>query len=87
MLFLVGLHLLFTLHFKIRISFKFNCSDGVLVKGESFQISTSVLQEKRTAVLMLCATILWDRTTVRANKDTMEMEISAVRVKVLLLYF
>ena len=64
-----------------------NCSDGVLIKGESFQISTSVLQEKRTAVLMLCATILWDRTTVRANKDTMEMEISAVRVKFLLLYF
>ena len=48
---------------------------------------TSVLQEKPTAVLMLCATILRDRTTVHANKDTMEMEISAVRVTFLLLYF
>ena len=46
-----------------------------------------MLQEKRTAVLMLCATILRDRTTVHANRDTMEMEISAVRVTFLLLYF
>ena len=46
-----------------------------------------MLQEKRTAVLMLCATILRDRTTVHANKDTMEMEISAVQVPFLLLYF
>ena len=46
-----------------------------------------MLQEKRTAVLMLCATILRDRSTVHANEDTMEMEISAVRVTFLLLYF
>ena len=83
----VGLHFLFTIFFKIRISFKINCSDDVLIKGESFQMLTSVLQEKPTAVLMLCATILRDRTTVHANKDTMEMEISAVRVTFLLLYF
>ena len=41
-----------------------------------------MLQEKPTAVLMLCATILRDRTTVHANKDTMEMEISAVWVTI-----
>ena len=29
-----------------------------------------MLQEKRNAVLMLCATILRDPTTVRAKKDT-----------------
>ena len=46
-----------------------------------------MLQEKPTAVLMLCATILRDRSTVHAKKDTMEMEISAVRVTFLLLYF
>ena len=63
------------------------CLDNVLIKGESFQISMSVLQENRTAVLMLCATILRDRTTVHAKKDTMEMEISAVRVTFYLLYF
>ena len=73
---------IYTLFFLICISFKINCSDDVLIKGESFQISTSVLQEKRTAVLMLCATILRDRTTVHANKDTMEMEISAVWVTI-----
>ena len=50
-------------------------------------MSTNVLQEDRTAVLMLCVTILRDRTTVHANKDTMEMEISAVRVTFYLLYF
>ena len=48
------------------------------MKVGSFQISTSVLQVKRNAVLMLCATILRDRTIVHANRDTMEMEISAV---------
>ena len=83
----MGLHLLFTLYFLICISFKINCSDDVLIKGESFQISTSVLQEKPTAVLMLCATILRDRTTVHAKKDTMEMEISAIWVTFLMLYF
>ena len=50
-------------------------------------MSTNVLQEDRTAVPMLCVTILRDRTTVHANKDTMEMEISAVRVTFYLLYF
>ena len=65
---------------KISISFKISCSDDVLIKGESFQIMTSLLQEKPTAVLMLCATILRVRTTVHANTDTMEMEISAVWV-------
>ena len=64
-----------------------NSSDNVLIKGESFQISTSVLQEQRAAVLMLCAAILWDRTTVHAKKDTMEMEICAVWGTFLLLYF
>ena len=44
-------------------------------------------REHPIAVLMLCATILRDRTTVHANKDTMEMEISAVWVTFLLLYF
>ena len=63
------------------------CLDNVLIKGESFQISMSVLQENRTAVLMLCVTIQRDRTTVDAKKDTMEMEISAVRVTFYLLYF
>ena len=37
---------IYTLFFLICISFKINCSDDVLIKGESFQISTSVLQEK-----------------------------------------
>ena len=77
----MSFHLLFTLYFLICISFKINCSD-ILINGESFQISTSVLQEKPTAVLMLCATILRDPTTVHANKDTMEMEISAVWVTI-----
>ena len=57
------------------------------MKGGSFQISTSVLQVKRNAVLMLCATIVRDRTIVDANRDTMEMEISAVWVIFLLLCF
>ena len=33
-----------------------------------------MLQEKRTAVLMLCVTILRDRTIAHANRDTMGME-------------
>ena len=57
------------------------------MKGGSFQISTSVLQVKRNAVLMLCATIVRDRTIVHANRDTMEMEISAVWVIFPLLCF
>ena len=64
-----------------------NSSDDVLMKRDSFQISTSVLQEQRAAVVMLCAAILWDRTTVHAKKDTMEMKICAVWVTFLLLYF
>ena len=39
-----------------------------------FQILTSVPRESTTAVLMLCATIPRDRTTVRANLDILEME-------------
>ena len=43
-----------------------------------------MLQEKPTAVLMLCATILRDRTTVHVNQDTMELEVSAFWVTFLL---
>ena len=39
-----------------------------------FQILTSVPRESTTAVLMLCATIPRDRTTVHANLDIMEMD-------------
>ena len=84
----MGLHFLFTIFFlKSEFVVLINCSDDVLIKGDSFQMLTSVLQEKPTAVLMLCATILKDRTTVHANTDTMEMEISAVWVTIVLLYF
>ena len=84
----MGLHFLFTIFFlKSELVVLINCSDDVLIKGDSFQMLTSVLQEKPTAVLMLCATILRDRTAVHANTDTMEMEISAVWVTIVLLYF
>ena len=39
-----------------------------------FQILTSVPRESTTAVLMLCATIPRDRTTVHANLDILERE-------------
>ena len=41
----------------------------------------SVLQENRTAVLMLCATILRVPTTVRVNQDILEMD-GLAKVKV-----
>ena len=40
----------------------------------TFQILMSVLQKHTTAVLMLCATIPRDRTTVHANLDILEMD-------------
>ena len=39
-----------------------------------FQTLTSVLRESTTAVLMVCATIPRDRTTVHVNLDILEME-------------
>ena len=41
------------------------------------QMLTSVLRESTTAVLMLCATIPRDRTTVHANLDILEMDCPA----------
>ena len=73
--------------FKSALVFKIDSSDEVLINGRSFQISTSVLQEKRNAVLMLCATMLRDPTTGRAKKDTVEMEISTIWVTFLPRYF
>ena len=39
-----------------------------------FQTLTSVLRESTIAVLMVCATITRDRTTVHVNLDILEMD-------------
>ena len=39
-----------------------------------FQTLTSALRESTTAVLMVCATIPRDRTTVHVNLDILEMD-------------
>ena len=39
-----------------------------------FQMLTNVPKDNTTAVLMLCATTVKDRTTVHANMDILEMD-------------
>ena len=50
-----------------------------------FQILTSAQKENTTAVLMLCATIPRDRTTVHVNLDILEMDRHAQVIFVLFL--
>ena len=62
----VGLNLFFTSYFHI-------CNGDVLIKEESFQIPISVLQEHKTAVKMLFATMLKVPITLQINLDILEM--------------
>ena len=50
------------------------CNDDVLIKKDYFQISISVLQEHKTAVKMLFATIPKVPLTVHVNLDILEMD-------------
>ena len=50
------------------------CNDDVLIKKDYFQISVSVLQEHKTAVKMLFATIPKVPLTVHVNLDILEMD-------------
>ena len=50
------------------------CNDDVLIKKDYFQISMSVLQEHKTAVKMLFATIPKVPLTVHVNLDILEMD-------------
>ena len=63
----MGLNLFFTSYFHI-------CNDDVLIKKDYFQISVSVLQEHKTAVKMLFATIPKVPLTVHVNLDILEMD-------------
>ena len=76
----VGLNLFFTSYFHI-------CNDDVLIKEEYFQISMSVLQEHKTAVKMLFATIPKVPITVHVNQDILEMDrVAKVNVTVALIF-
>ena len=50
----------------------YNCRKSLNIL--SFQTLMSVPEEHTNAVLMLCATIPKDRTTVHANLDILEMD-------------
>ena len=50
------------------------CNDDVLIKKDYFQISMSVLQEHKTAVKMLFATIPKVPLNVHVNLDILEMD-------------
>ena len=50
------------------------CNDDVQIKKDYFQISMSVLQEHKTAVKMLFATIPKVPLTVHVNLDILEMD-------------
>ena len=75
----VGLNLFFTSYFHI-------CNDDVLIKEESFQIPISVLQEHKTAVKMLFATMLKVPITLQINLDILEMFAKVNVTKALILF-
>ena len=65
---------------------KGTCTYDVLIKEEYFEISMSVLQEHKTAVKMLFATIPKVPITVQINLDILEM-VAKVSVTKALIYF
>ena len=62
------------------------CTYDVLIKEESFEISMSVLQEHKTAVKMLFATIPKVPITVQINLDILEMVAEVSVTKALILF-
>ena len=62
------------------------CTYDVLIKEEYFEISMSVLQEHKTAVKMLFATIPKVPITVQINLDILEMVAEVSVTKALILF-
>ena len=62
------------------------CTYDVLIKEEYFEISMSVLQEHKTAVKMLFATIPKVPITVQINLDILEMVAKVSVTKALILF-
>ena len=65
---------------------KGTCTYDVLIKEEYFEISMSVLQEHKTAVKMLFATIPKVPITVQINLDILEMVVKINVTKALILF-
>ena len=65
---------------------KGTCTYDVLIKEEYFEISMSVLQEQKTAVKMLFATIPKVPITVQINLDILEMVAEVSVTKALILF-
>ena len=65
---------------------KGTCTYDVLIKEEYFEISMSVLQEHKTAVKMLFATIPKVPITVQINLDILEMVAKINVTKALILF-
>ena len=65
---------------------KGTCTYDVLIKEEYFEISMSVLQEHKTAVKMLFATIPKIPITVQINLDILEMVAEVNVTKALILF-
>ena len=65
---------------------KGTCTYDVLIKEEYFEISVSVLQEHKTAVKMLFATIPKVPITVQINLDILEMVAEVSVTKALILF-
>ena len=65
---------------------KGTCTYDVLIKEEYFEISMSVLQEHKTAVKMLFATIPKVPITVQINLDILEMVAEVSVTKELILF-
>ena len=65
---------------------KGTCTYDVLIKEEYFEISMSVLQEHKTAVKMLFATITKVPITVQINLDILEMVAEVSVTKALILF-
>ena len=65
---------------------KGTCTYDVLIKEEYFEISMSVLQEHKTAVKMLFATIPKVPITVQINLDILEMVVKINVTKGLILF-
>ena len=62
------------------------CTYDVVIKEEYFEISMSVLQEHKTAVKMLFATIPKVPITVQINLDILEMVVKINVTKALILF-
>ena len=65
---------------------KGTCTYDVLIKEEYFEISMGVLQEHKTAVKMLFATIPKVPITVQINLDILEMVAEVSVTKALILF-